>query len=166
LLSSDPGKGSAFEFSIPIGDLSGVPLVSASHEGLCAHEQIQVTRESGILKGRRVLVVDDSEDLRALMARYIMREGAFVETADHGMVAVEKAMEKQFDVILMDIKMPVKDGYQATALLRDQGYRSPIIAVTAQATSEGQQDSQSSGFDAYLSKPVDISLLKSILSKL
>jgi len=111
-------------------------------------------------------VVDDSEDLRALMARYIMREGAFVETADHGMLAVEKAMEKQFDVILMDIKMPVMDGYQATALLRDQGYRGPIIAVTAQATSEGQQDSESSGFDAYLSKPVDISLLKNILSRL
>ncbi|MGE5086640.1 MAG: ATP-binding protein [Bacillota bacterium] len=166
LIYSTLGKGSSFEFLVPLGDLSGVPFVSASHEGLREHEKIQVAKESGILTGRRVLVVDDSEDLRALMARYIMREGAFVETADHGMLAVEKALKQEFDVVLMDIKMPVMDGYQATALLRDQGYLGPIIAVTAQATSEGQQDSETSGFDAYLGKPVDISLLKSILSKL
>ncbi|UYL08932.1 response regulator [Bdellovibrio sp. SKB1291214] len=163
LIRSMLGNGSTFEFTLPVGKASELKLVSAHEARIGTRERIPIPQESNHLKDREILVVDDSDDLRALMARYLMREGAIVETSENGQAGVERALSKNFDVILMDIKMPVMDGYQAAALLRENGYVGLIVAVTAQATAEGRMDSRSNGFDAYLSKPVDINLLKDIL---
>ncbi|WP_413560221.1 hybrid sensor histidine kinase/response regulator [Bdellovibrio sp. HCB209] len=163
LIRSMLGDGSTFEFNLPVGKASDLKLVSAHEVRYGARERIPIPQESNHLKDREILVVDDSDDLRALMSRYLMREGAIVETSENGQAGVERALAKNFDVILMDIKMPVMDGYQAAALLREKGYVGLIVAVTAQATAEGRLDSRSNGFDAYLSKPVDINLLKEIL---
>ncbi len=163
LIRSMLGDGSTFEFVLPVGKASELKMVSPREARFGTREQILVPQETNHLKDREILVVDDSDDLRALMARYLMREGAVVETSENGQAGVERALSKNFDVILMDIKMPVMDGYQAAALLREKGYVGLIVAVTAQATAEGRMDSRSNGFDAYLSKPVDINLLKDIL---
>jgi signal transduction histidine kinase len=163
LIRSMLGDGSTFEFVLPVGKASELKMVSPHEARIGIREQILVPQETNHLKDREILVVDDSDDLRALMARYLMREGAIVETSENGQAGVDRALTKNFDVILMDIKMPVMDGYQAAALLREKGYVGLIVAVTAQATAEGRMDSRSNGFDAYLSKPVDINLLKDIL---
>ncbi|QDK44398.1 hybrid sensor histidine kinase/response regulator [Bdellovibrio sp. ZAP7] len=163
LVRSMLGDGSTFEFVLPVGKASELKMVSPHEARYGTREQILVPQETNHLKDREILVVDDSDDLRALMARYLMREGAIVETSENGQAGVDRALTKNFDVILMDIKMPVMDGYQAAALLREKGYVGLIVAVTAQATAEGRMDSRSNGFDAYLSKPVDINLLKDIL---
>ncbi|WP_413577485.1 response regulator [Bdellovibrio sp. HCB290] len=165
LLHSALGQGSSFEFVLPVGRADEVKLISPDEITRQSRQEISIPQHSNLLKNREILVVDDSDDLRVLMARYLQREGARVETSENGQVGVQRALRKKFDVILMDIKMPVMDGYQATTLLRESGYKGLIVAVTAQATAEGQVDCRNNGFDAYLSKPVDISLLKEILTK-
>ncbi|MEK2643791.1 response regulator [Bdellovibrio sp. BCCA] len=163
LISSKIGEGTTFEMRLNVGPVSELRLVPVDKSKMLPPEKLKLDQESHFLKGRRVLVVDDSADLCALMKRYLSREGAEVETSENGAEAVERALAKSFDIILMDIKMPVMDGYKATALLREKGYKNPIIALTAQASVDGQQKSFEMGFDGYLSKPVDMVLLGEIL---
>jgi CheY-like chemotaxis protein len=163
LIESAPHLGSTFEISMAIGPLKRLSLAAAPSLKSHAQSKLKIADEEDFLKGRRVLVVDDSVDLRLLMRRYLNRQGASVETSENGKEAVETALRDPFDIILMDIKMPVMDGYEATALLREKGYKKPIVALTAQASVDGQQKSYEMGFDGYLSKPVDMGLLKEIL---
>lgn len=165
LLHSAPGQGSTFEFSLKLGKVQNLKLISPTPTKMQMQERIKLAKETGFLKDRHVLVVDDSEDLRALMTRYLKRQEAAVETAENGQEAVSKALARPYDVILMDLKMPVMDGYKATSQLREKGYRQPIVALTAQASVEGQTRCLTNGFDGYLSKPVDMNLLNEILTR-
>ncbi|KYG60712.1 hypothetical protein AZI85_12015 [Bdellovibrio bacteriovorus] len=165
LVSSVLGQGSSFEMSMKLGNSQELRLMKPEHPKMIFQEKIKIAKEAEFLKGRRVLVVDDSVDLRVLMKRFLSRSGAEVETAENGAQAVEYALNQPFDVILMDIKMPVMDGYKATSVLREKGYRHPIVALTAQASVDGQQKSFELGFDGYLSKPVDMNLLSEILRR-
>nr|BFD62500.1 hypothetical protein BdHM001_11810 [Bdellovibrio sp. HM001] len=165
LLRSAPGQGSTFEFSLKLGKIQDLKLISPAQTKMQTQGRIKLAKDDGLLKDRHVLVVDDSEDLRALMTRYLKRQDAVVETAENGQEAVTKALAHPYDVILMDIKMPVMDGYKATSQLRERGYRRPIVALTAQASVEGQSRCLANGFDGYLSKPVDMNLLSEILTR-
>lgn len=165
LLNSAPGQGSTFELSLQVGNLRSLKLVSAGLGRTPNMDRVTIEKETGFLKGRRVLVVDDSEDLRVLMTRYLTKQGAEVETAENGQMAISMALAKPFDVILMDLKMPVLDGYKATSELRSKGYQKSIVALTAQASVEGQKNCLENGFDGYLSKPVDMNLLNEILAR-
>jgi CheY-like chemotaxis protein len=99
--------------------------------------------------------VEDDEDIRWLLNDYLVRNGAGVESCVNGLEAVNRATRVHFDAILMDIKMPVMDGHQATSALRKSGVREPIIALTAHASAADQLLCYRSGFDSYLSKPID-----------
>lgn len=83
-----------------------------------------------------------------------------VTIADNGQSALEQASQRTFDLILMDLKMPVLDGFSATQKLRASGYSHPIIALTANATSEEMEKCLAHGMDDYLSKPIDLALLR------
>jgi PAS domain S-box-containing protein len=107
------------------------------------------------LRGRRLLLVEDSPDNRAMVARFLTKEGAAVEWAEDGSDGVKKAMDHHPDLVLMDIQMPVCDGYNATISLRKQGFAAPIVALTAHALREEKERSLRSGFDEYLTKPVN-----------
>lgn len=77
----------------------------------------------------------------------------------NGLEAVQKAKDDNYDVLLMDLQMPIMDGYEATALLRQKGYGAPIVALTAHAMIEERNRCLASGFDDHISKPVDRRLL-------
>ena len=95
----------------------------------------------------------------------IMEEiGARYDTAENGLQAVEMATSNCYDVIMMDMNMPVMDGYTATKTLRDQGYETPIIALTAHAMSEAGQKCIDVGCSGYLSKPVNLDELIRLLA--
>jgi signal transduction histidine kinase len=166
LVESRPGLGSTFLLSCDPGPIDESQLV----EG-----EFLLKKESGKgmgpidagmrLDDLRVLVVDDSPDNRNLLSRIIGRFGAYVDTASDGSEAVTKALAGEFDVVLMDIQMPGTDGLEATAQLRSQGYRKPILALTAHAMKEEQGRCLKAGCDAHLSKPVNFrNLVKSIAS--
>ncbi len=106
------------------------------------------------LKGKRILVIDDTPDNQSLFSHYLTKCGALVEPALDGKTGSDKALAGQYDVVLMDIHMPGMDGYTATTRLREAGYTKPVIALTAHAMGAIAEKCIDSGCDAYLSKPV------------
>lgn len=165
LVESVEGKGSIFEYSVSVGSVTPLKLIEASQASRWVQERnLRQNKNSEYLKNRRIMVVDDSEDLRNLMHRYLLRHGAIVDICDSGHEAVTRALRADgYDAILMDIKMPGMSGHEATRELRSRGYNKTIVALTAQASAEGQRECLNSGFDSYLSKPVDTSKLEEVL---
>ena len=109
-------------------------------------------------------------DNQRLVSFILKKAGAKVELAEDGQVATEKALAahaegKPYDVILMDMQMPVMDGYEATRELRQHGYRQPIIALTANAMIGDEQKCLDSGCDDYLTKPIDHSTFLPLIAK-
>ncbi len=107
------------------------------------------------LEGVRILVVEDSPDIQLMLTRFLRAEGAQVEVASDGMQALECAQQNEYDIVLMDLKMPKLDGYTTTETLRDRGFTKPIIALTAHAMIEVKEKCLSSGFNDRLTKPID-----------
>jgi len=107
----------------------------------------------------RVLIVDDGKPNRQLIQLILKKAGCTVDEAENGRVGVEKVLANDYAVVLMDIQMPVMDGYEATTLLRKRGYTKPVIALTANAMREDEEKCRQSGFSAFLPKPVNIDQL-------
>jgi len=167
-LESEAGAGSTFHFVLTFGldkryrrDSSTLP------EGI--HEM-----DSG-LKGRRILLVEDDDASRLYMKTFLTRSGFVLSYAENGAVAVEEFGRQTFDLILMDVQMPVMDGVRATKAIREMerntmgvdesGSRTPIIALTAYALMGDREKFLSAGMDDYLSKPVQPTVLQEMLNK-
>lgn len=105
------------------------------------------------MSGLRILVAEDAPDIQTLITFILEADGASVELVNNGADAVSYAMHKDFDLVLMDIHMPVLDGYEAVQLLRERGFSKPIIALTASALKEERLKSLSVGCNAHLTKP-------------
>lgn len=159
LESSDLGKGSTFNIWVTFdrAKLNVVPQIPAEAVGGNGVERP--------LTGKRVLVVDDSLDNQLLTKEYLLREGATIVVANNGAEAVNRALYDNCDLILMDMQMPVMDGYSATSNLREQGCSLPIIAVTAHAMKEDLVKCIEAGCDDYLSKPFRRDRLINLVSK-
>ena len=116
----------------------------------------------------KVLLVEDYEDTRLFMRLQLEDHGFIVFEAENGQVAVERAVSDPPDVILMDLTLPLMDGFAATKLIRqnEQLKNVPIIAVTAHKEEEFRSDAKASGFDAYVTKPIDVNWLKDLIAGL
>ncbi len=119
------------------------------------------------LAGFKILLAEDSLDNQYYVEKFLSKNGAIVTVADNGNEAIEKCTKEQYDVILMDIEMPVMDGYEATRKLRQLGYKMPILALTAHAMAEERGKTREAGCDGHLTKPIDthqlLSALESVL---
>jgi CheY-like chemotaxis protein len=113
-----------------------------------------------------VLVVDDGDENRELVTLVLEEAGLQVDGAENGKVGLDKGRQTNYDVILMDIQMPVMDGYAATTALRQAGVETPIFALTANAMKGFEEKCLAAGCTGYLTKPVDIDLLLDTLGKL
>lgn len=107
----------------------------------------------------RVLIVDDDHAMRAILKAYLQAAGAEVTVAENGQAGYEQALaawhaERPFDVILMDMQMPVLDGYGAASMLRRAGYARPIIAMTADTATNSRDRCLAAGCDKYHAKPI------------
>lgn len=119
----------------------------------------------------RVLLVDDGADNRKLIGHHLRKAGAVVETAEDGQQGVDAALGAvasgaAFGLIVLDMQMPVMDGWTAASKLREAGVRVPILALTANVTPEARERCLSAGCTSYISKPVDRSTLLEICSAL
>lgn len=109
----------------------------------------------------RILLAEDEPDHQRLMSLVLRKLDADVTIAENGHSAVDLALRaqergNQFDLILMDIRMPVEDGYLATRHLREAGYRLPIVALTADAMMGDRERFIAAGGDDYISKPLAV----------
>jgi CheY-like chemotaxis protein/HPt (histidine-containing phosphotransfer) domain-containing protein len=112
----------------------------------------------------RLLLAEDGVHNQRVIAFYLQNAGAEVAIADNGQIACDMAREamaagKPFDVVLMDMQMPVMDGYTAAATLRSRGWRAPIIALTAHAMSHDRAKCIQAGCTDHVAKPIDRELL-------
>ena len=117
-------------------------------------DSVQATHERCELSGTRVLLAEDVLDNQVLMRMYLEKAGIEVEIANNGAEAIDAALSKRYDLILMDIQMPVTDGLQATRQLRQQGFNGPIVALSANAMAEDVDRSLKAGCNAHLTKPI------------
>ena len=119
-------------------------------------------------KDLRVLLVEDVEDTRLFMRLELEHEGFIVFEASDGQAAVETAIREHPDVILMDLTLPLMDGFDAAKQIRkiDGLSTVPIIAVTAHQETDFRSGAKASGFDAYVTKPIDVRWLKELISGL
>ncbi len=153
LTETTPDKGSTFTITIDPGPVQSVV-------GDSAKSKLVEMQKSGLrLDGIKVLLAEDSIDNQTLVTRFLKLAGASVEIASDGKEATQKAKNDHYDVLLMDLQMPVMDGYEATSQLRREGYRGKIVALTAHALSEERERCLKSGFDDHISKPVNRDLL-------
>ena len=172
-IESTPGMGSAFMVRLPQACTNAEPIGKELAENLMKlnlknttkMRNAQITQD--FMPYGRVLVVDDVETnlyvARGLMAPY----GISIDTAISGFEAVDKIRDGQtFDIIFMDHMMPRMDGIEATKLIRSLGYSGPVVALTANALAGQAEMFLNSGFDDFISKPIDIRQLNGVLNKL
>ncbi len=119
-------------------------------------------------KDLKVLLVDDFEDTRLFLRLALEEHGFIVFEADNGETGVQNALREHPDVILMDLTMPLMDGFAATKVIRqhEQFKNVPIIAITAHQETDFRSDAKASGFDAYVTKPIDVNWLKELIDGL
>lgn len=166
-VESAVGKGSRFFFEIVLekaskNDTQPPNKEKKDFDGKNLRGQLQsagVENKEEISK-LCVLLVEDNLINRKFMARLLNSRGWEVLQAENGKEAIEKYRGNHIDIILMDIQMPVMDGYEAAVNIRELeeagiGGRVPIIALTAHAMESYMKKSYSSGMDAYLTKPID-----------
>lgn len=154
LADSALGRGSVFEirFQLPRVDLDIQKVSSPTKQRPTDSANGKSLSD---VKGKRVLVVDDSSDNRALVHMFLRNSGLQLDFASSAQDAFRLVDENRPDLIFMDIQMPEMDGHEATQKLRKEGYKGPIIALTAHAMQEEHEKCLTSGCDSILTKPID-----------
>ena len=162
-LESKPGKGSTFTLTIP----AGVDIVESLLMTEYNRDQtsIQESLDSSAKFSGRILVVEDDDVNLKTIIEMLKKLGLETEVARNGEEAVQKATGESFDLILMDIHMPVINGYEATETLREEGLKIPIIALTASVMKNDLDKCLDAGCDMYIGKPVNYKKLFETLSK-
>lgn len=155
-LNSEPGKGSCFWFTHPYIRTRSVSAVASDAE----------MRQPGVSEGKMpVVLVAEDTDSNFLLVSLILKKGYEVLRAHNGAEAVRMCREFAPDVVLMDMKMPVMDGLEATRQIREAGSSVPIIAVTAYAYDSDRAKALDVGCDDYIAKPLTGDVLKKKLRK-
>ena len=175
-VSSELGKGTTFTLKIPLRPVktnsqpSAKPTVSADPMALNTPVNRKPKR-STVAKPFNFLIVEDDEINRIVIESYLKHPKIRLSIAKTGLEAVEACREEKFDLIFMDVSMPVMGGVEATQIIRDEesaknkNNRTPIICVTAHAMKSDRQKFMKAGMDDYLSKPLRRDDLLKVLAK-
>jgi signal transduction histidine kinase/CheY-like chemotaxis protein/HPt (histidine-containing phosphotransfer) domain-containing protein len=167
-VSSVPGAGSCFALRLPLGAQATGP----QGQWLRLPQDLAVKVAAGVenqaeipaLAGT-VLVAEDGPYNQRLITAYLQCTGATLTMVGNGELAVQEALAGDFDLVLMDIQMPVMDGTTAIALLRDAGYGGPIVALTANVMRADIEHYRAIGCDDVLAKPIDRARLHQVLQR-
>ncbi|MBN1492227.1 MAG: response regulator [Phycisphaerae bacterium] len=169
-VTSIPGEGSRFRATIATGPLDNVTMLARPEQALSGTETTTTAPTGRTIQGCRILLAEDAPDNQRLISHILRRAGAEVAVAANGQIAVNLALAASeegspFDIILMDMQMPVLDGYDATQRLRSEGYRGPVIALTAHAMATDRDKCLDAGCDDYATKPIERKNLMAIIQK-
>jgi CheY-like chemotaxis protein len=159
--SSLAGQGSTFTVTVETGNLADVLIEPDPFEAMKRHDDFlgPQVRIAG-----KILLAEDGQDNQELIVARLRQTGLNVDVAENGQIAIDKALaavqqERPYDLILMDVNMPVLDGYSATMNLRSQGYRAPIIALTANAMQRDREKCLNAGCNDFVTKPIHMEML-------
>ena len=175
-ISSEVGLGSVFTVEVGIGNAGPHKMVSILPP--YPHEKLNLKLKNAAASNNptqsknkiTVLVAEDGEDNQRLIVHHLSRAGMKVIVANNGLEAVDLAVAAQKqsrapDVILMDMQMPIMDGYEATLKLRELGWRGAIVAITAHAMTGDRERCTQAGCDDYLTKPINSKALIQTIQK-
>ncbi len=155
-IESALGKGSSFVFEIklPFGDRNAL------------NSRLALKEETApLFKRSKILLAEDNEINQEIVVGLLEGSNLIVDVANNGLEAIETFKNERYELILMDIQMPVMDGYEATRLIRELDASVPIIALTANAMIEDTLKTKQAGMNEYLSKPIEIEKLYEALKK-
>jgi signal transduction histidine kinase/CheY-like chemotaxis protein len=159
-VSSSPGSGSTFSFTVPVEAATPAP-VRREDDPAPARKPIPSPQD-----GLRVLLAEDDSALRLLVSAVLGRAGHTVTVVEDGAAAVRSAADTSYDVIVMDMHMPVMSGADAMRAIRESGNGTPLIALTADLIPEHRRAFLAAGADAVVPKPVDWDVLTSEIQRL
>jgi signal transduction histidine kinase/CheY-like chemotaxis protein len=157
-VESQPGHGSCFTVVLPVSTSESKRRIDPT--GPLLRRDLQAALQER-LSGLRVLLAEDSDDLADLVRVQLSYRGAQVEQVGDGKAALDRicADPAAFDAVLMDMQMPLMDGYQATRNLRARGIEVPVVALTAHAMKGDRERCLAAGCTSYLTKPIDFDAL-------
>lgn len=166
-VESELGKGSTFSFTIAIGNLQNVAVTDNASWDIVAPMAQKPLTDKPKLTGR-ILVVDDRREIRFIAQDFIEDAGGTVTTADNGQEAIDAIQKAEadgtpFDLLVIDMQMPILNGYETARRLRASGFDKPIIALTAHAMDGDREDCLAAGCTDYISKPLDGSTFTDLL---
>ena len=170
-VESTVGEGSSFILTVETGPLDQSQCIACPSSTAPAETpDKEAPPHKHPLIDSRILLAEDGPDNQRLISFVLWKAGADASVAENGQVAYDLAMaaresNNSFDVILMDMRMPVLDGYEATKRLRAAGYTGPIVALTANAMKDDRQKCLDAGCDEYLSKPINRKKLISLVAE-
>lgn len=153
-VSSEKGKGSMFTFSIRLDEKDNEALINSLDEARLTADDVSTnvpTRKQ--LKGD-VLLAEDNITNQELIRMYLEKMGARVTCADNGAIAVSLAQQHKYDLIFMDMQMPVMSGIDAVLHLRKMNYNGPIVMLTANVTSDDKARCLEAGANEFVTKPI------------
>lgn len=162
-LTSESGKGSRFTASVKTGSLANTDFITSLDKHRIP-ESKDSKPEFKPLNGR-VLAADDAPDNRLLLGALLNKFGLQVTMVENGQLVLDTIQNKEFDLILLDIQMPVLDGLDTIKKLRQQNYDKPVIALTANTLEEDRKLYQEAGFTDFIAKPIRFQILNRILSR-
>ncbi|WP_455200709.1 ATP-binding protein [Kaarinaea lacus] len=163
-VQSEPGKGSRFILKIASGSLQNTQFVHSLKQLVPAKESETSSVGEVALSGC-ILLAEDNETNQQLLSMLLRKMGADVSIAENGDVAVKMAQQNHYDLIYMDMQMPVLSGVDAVKKLRQERYDQPIVALTANATNEDKMTCINAGCNDFLSKPIPRDKLFSMTSR-
>lgn len=153
-VESQVGLGSVFRVRIPSEPAARTETVRPIADAFVARERLI----------GRILLAEDNADIRALVERYLVKLGVEPRAVANGFSAVEAALSEPYDVVLIDMEMPVMNGYEAVHVLRTRGYSGPILALTAHNGGIEVERARSAGCDDIVNKPTTLETLRSALA--
>ncbi|MEM7378753.1 MAG: ATP-binding protein, partial [Pseudomonadota bacterium] len=164
-VSSVMGEGSTFTVTVRAEALSAARITdldTVRHARQLAAAQASMVP---VFAGQPVLVADDAEENRVLLTVLLEERGLTVHTVENGQLAVEAIAEGDYQIVLSDLNMPVLDGYGLVATVRRDGCELPIVALTADAMKGMRERVVAAGFTDYLTKPVELPALNTVLQR-
>ena len=160
---STAGSGSTFTLALAMSGQPPPQLIPAGEAQAVALEPAAPVQRDWQFAPARVLVVDDSPENRELVRLVLEDVGLELAEAENGRIAVDKVLSEPFALVLMDVHMPVMDGFAAVRALRAQGVVTPVIAFTADALKGFERQIDDAGFSGYLTKPIDVDAMMALL---
>ncbi|MBF0225872.1 MAG: response regulator [Desulfobacterales bacterium] len=157
-VESVPGFGSIFHFTAMLNKSIG-EVIPNEYEKINAQDAVQKIR------GKKVLIAEDNSMNQQIVCEILKSIGVIADIVSNGREALDMILKNSYDAVLMDLQMPIMDGYEATQAIRNSGIKTPIIALTAHVMKKDMEKCLQIGMNDYISKPIDNIQLFSVLGK-